>query len=64
MTHTIATDPMTISVVVPVYGGEHTLDSLIEELFPLTTPSTSPEGNPFVVSEVLLVHDNLSLIHI
>lgn len=47
-----------ISVVVPVYGGEHTLEALIAEIQPLTTPQVSPGGVPYLVSEVLLVHDN------
>lgn len=49
---------MTISVVVPVYGGELTLDALIDELLPLTSAALTPLGQPFVVDEVLLVHDN------
>lgn len=50
--------PMTISIVVPVYGGERTLDALVQEIAPLTTAQTSPQGQLFVVDEVLLVHDN------
>lgn len=56
--HPGAHAPMSISVVVPVYGGERTLDALVEELLPLTAPSSTPHGQPFVVDEVLLVHDN------
>ena len=47
----------TISVVVPVYRGEHTLDSLIEELEPLTKSCQTPQGRPMRVAEVILVHD-------
>jgi polyisoprenyl-phosphate glycosyltransferase len=47
----------TISIVVPVFQGELTLESLIAEIIPLTTPQSSPGGNQFYVSEVILVHD-------
>lgn len=50
--------PMTVSVVVPVYGGERTLDALIAELSPMTQTQLSPDGQPFAVTEILLVHDN------
>ncbi len=49
--------PRRISIVIPVYAAERTLPTLIEEIVPLTKPQTSPAGNAFVVSEVLLVHD-------
>ncbi|GAA4187935.1 glycosyltransferase family 2 protein [Gryllotalpicola kribbensis] len=48
----------TVSVVIPVYGGEHTLAPLTEELVPLTEESVTPDGNHFVVSEVLFSYDN------
>jgi glycosyltransferase involved in cell wall biosynthesis len=47
----------TISVVVPVYQGEFTLESLLGEIEPLTKPQESPGGRSFRVSEVVLVHD-------
>lgn len=47
----------TVSVVVPVYQGEGTLPRLIADIAPLATPSRTPGGVPFVVAEVLLVHD-------
>ena len=47
----------TISVVVPVYRGELTLDALLEELDPLTKACRTPAGRPMRVAEVLLVHD-------
>jgi glycosyltransferase involved in cell wall biosynthesis len=47
----------TISVVVPVYLGEHTLNALVEELRPLTVGCRTPAGRPMRVAEVLLVHD-------
>ena len=49
--------PVRVSVVVPVYRGELTLDGLIAEIVPLTQPSSTPAGHPYVVSEVVLVHD-------
>ena len=52
-----ASPPHRISLVVPVYRGESTLDRLIAEVVPITTEQTSPNGLRFVVTEVLLVHD-------
>ncbi|ARE36925.1 glycosyltransferase [Rhodococcus erythropolis] len=47
-----------MSVVVPVYQGEHTLNALIDEILPLTKTQTTPGGRPLVVEEVLLVFDH------
>jgi undecaprenyl-phosphate 4-deoxy-4-formamido-L-arabinose transferase len=47
----------TVSIVVPVYQGELTLEALVAEIEPLTTPQTTPGGVLFHVSEVILVHD-------
>ena len=49
--------PQRISIVIPVYAAERTLPTLLEEIVPLTEPQSSPAGTPFVVSEILLVHD-------
>jgi undecaprenyl-phosphate 4-deoxy-4-formamido-L-arabinose transferase len=49
-----------VSVVVPVYHGEHTLPSLVEEIVPFTLPGTTPRGRPFQITEVILVHDGAS----
>lgn len=47
-----------VSLVVPVYRGEETLPTLIDEILPLTVEQPTPSGgHRFVVSEVLLVHD-------
>ncbi|NDY92755.1 glycosyltransferase [Ideonella livida] len=51
------TDLQHVSVVVPVYGGETTLPTLIQELLPLTQPGVTPGGVAFAVTEILLVHD-------
>lgn len=45
------------SIVIPVYRGEKTLPSLVEEIAPLTQGQVTPDGNAFVVCEVLLAHD-------
>jgi undecaprenyl-phosphate 4-deoxy-4-formamido-L-arabinose transferase len=47
----------TISVVVPVYRGELTLEPLLAEIEPLTTCQSTPGGIQFRVSEVILIHD-------
>ncbi len=47
-----------MSVVIPVYQGESTLPGLIAEIEPLTAGAVTAGGRPFVVTEVLLVHDN------
>ncbi|MGB7820268.1 MAG: glycosyltransferase [Ornithinibacter sp.] len=49
--------PHRISVVIPVYQGERTLAGVVEELAALTEPGTTPGGRPYVVDEVVLVHD-------
>lgn len=46
-----------VSIVIPVYAGEHTLPTVIGEIEPLTHGHTTPKGNLFVICEVLLVHD-------
>lgn len=47
----------TVSVVVPVYQGEFTLEPLLVEIEPLTTSQSTPGGVRFRVTEVVLVHD-------
>ena len=46
-----------VSLVIPVYLGEKTLPALMQEIVPLTNEQETPNGNRYVVSEVLLVHD-------
>jgi polyisoprenyl-phosphate glycosyltransferase len=46
-----------ISVVVPVYQGEHTLQPLVDEILPLTSAQISPGGYSFRVLELLFIHD-------
>jgi polyisoprenyl-phosphate glycosyltransferase len=47
----------TVSIVVPVYRGELTLEPLVAEIEPLTASQFTPCGVQFRVSEVILVHD-------
>lgn len=49
--------PLRVSVVIPVYSGEHTLPALVGELAQLHELQTTPSGRPYVISEVLLVWD-------
>jgi undecaprenyl-phosphate 4-deoxy-4-formamido-L-arabinose transferase len=46
-----------VSVVIPVFQGEGTLEGLLGEIKPFTRMGTTPAGRPFEVVEVLLVHD-------
>jgi glycosyltransferase involved in cell wall biosynthesis len=50
--------PHEISIVIPVYQGEHTLEGVIAEILPFTELSRTDDGYPFVVREVVLVSDN------
>ena len=50
-------DARSVSIVVPVYQGEHTLDALIGEIAPFVEPTISPKGCTFRIAEVVLVHD-------
>ena len=47
-----------VSVVVPVYQGEHTLPMLIKEVAPLTSVVKTPSGHAMRVAEVVLVYDH------
>jgi polyisoprenyl-phosphate glycosyltransferase len=46
-----------VSVVVPVYQGERTLRSVVEELAASVADRVTPAGRPYRVTEVVLVHD-------
>jgi glycosyltransferase involved in cell wall biosynthesis len=46
-----------ISIVIPVYQGERSIEALVEEISRYFDPTNSVEGRAFVVAEVLLVHD-------
>ena len=47
-----------VSVVIPVYQGELTLEALLAEIEPFTAPQISRDGHSYAVTEVLLVFDN------
>ena len=46
-----------VSIVIPVYRGEHTLPALIEQIAPMTQEQMTPNGRPFAICEVVLAHD-------
>ena len=48
---------LNVSVVIPVYAGEHTLGDVIAELDGLHHAQITPNGHHFRISEVLLVWD-------
>jgi glycosyltransferase involved in cell wall biosynthesis len=50
-------DVRRISMVVPVYQGERTLEALIDEIVPFTSLQRTPRGRPFRVTDVILVND-------
>lgn len=47
-----------ISVVIPIYRAETTLEALVNELLPFTQDSISPDGHRYFVEQVLPVWDN------
>jgi glycosyltransferase involved in cell wall biosynthesis len=49
--------PVDVSVVIPVFQGERTLEPLVAEIEPLTRGAVTPHGRPFRVGEIILVHD-------
>jgi undecaprenyl-phosphate 4-deoxy-4-formamido-L-arabinose transferase len=49
--------PCEVSLVVPVYQGQHTLAALAAEVAPLNTVQNTPGGRAFRVTELVLVHD-------
>jgi len=50
--------PHRVSIVIPVYQGEHTLAALVREIVVLTDPARTAQGHEFQVVEVLLVNDH------
>ena len=53
----MSTAGIRISIVIPVYRGEKTLPTVIEEISPQTTMQLTPGGLNYSVCEVVLVHD-------
>ncbi|MEO6145372.1 MAG: glycosyltransferase [Dermatophilaceae bacterium] len=50
--------PHRVSIVIPVYQGEHTLAALVKEIALLAGPTSTPDGHEFQVVELLLVNDH------
>jgi len=50
--------PHRISIVIPVYQGEHTLAALVKEIALLAVPTVTAAGHEFQVIELLLVNDH------
>src|ERR1035437_2707138 len=50
--------PHRISIVIPVYQGQHTLGALVEEIALMTVPTTTAAGQEIQVIEVLLANDH------
>ena len=59
---TVASDvdvaPHQVSVVVPVYQGERSLEALVDEILPWTKEFLTPGGRAARVAEVLFVYDH------
>lgn len=49
--------PRTLSVVVPVFRGERTVEALVREILPLREARTTPSGRCYELIEVVMVHD-------
>ena len=50
--------PHRVSIVIPVYQGEHTLGALVQEIAALAVPTLTADGHEFQVVELLLVNDH------
>jgi glycosyltransferase involved in cell wall biosynthesis len=53
-----AEQPISVAVVVPVYGGSVTLEALVDELAAHTVPRTTPSGLTYRVESVVLAWDH------
>lgn len=49
--------PLRVSVVIPVYRGELTLESLLQQIESIASEHVTPAGHRVEICEVLLVHD-------
>ena len=49
--------PHRVSIVIPVFQGEHTLAALVKEIALLAVPTETAQGHEFEVVELLLVND-------
>ncbi len=50
--------PHRVSIVIPVYQGEHTLAALVQEIEQVAVPTQTADGHEFQVVELLLVNDH------
>jgi glycosyltransferase involved in cell wall biosynthesis len=50
--------PHRVSIVIPVFQGEHTLAALVQEIALLAVPTQTADGHEFQVIELLLVSDH------
>jgi undecaprenyl-phosphate 4-deoxy-4-formamido-L-arabinose transferase len=46
-----------VAAVVPVFQGERSLRTLVGELIAAAEPAVTPQGRPFELTEIILVHD-------
>lgn len=53
----MSTASIRVSIVIPVYRGEKTLPTLLDEILPLNSVQLTPGGVSYAVCEVILVHD-------
>lgn len=53
-----AEQPISVSVVIPVYSGSATLPTLIDEISTMTNPQRTPGGLSFIVESVVLAWDH------
>jgi len=49
---------LTVSIVIPVYKGEKSLPGLMQEIAAYIQQCSTPQGAPYSIKEVLLVHDS------
>ena len=50
--------PVSVAIVVPVFCGERTLPTLVQEVAVLRSGATTPSGRSFVLEELVLVWDH------
>lgn len=50
--------PHSIAIVIPVYRGEDTLEELVSEILPYCKVQRTRGKHPYVVKEIVLVHDH------
>lgn len=53
----ISPEHRTVSIVIPVFRGEDTLDAVVQDINRIAAVATTPQGRSFAVLEIILVHD-------